>query len=117
MKEGFLPSWLKSRLLTPVRSLARGLGSTQWGLALPAVGLLGMSVEVTQRPRDLARPLVLDVLRMRSEDAIPASVPVGKIDESDPVWRFRYVETGTEFRAGIPYWIFRIMPKIFADEF
>jgi len=117
MNNGFLPSWLKTRLLTPVRSLARGLGSTQWGLLLPAVGLLGMSLEVSQCPQNLARPLALDVFKMRSEDAIPPSVPVKAIDESDPVWRFRYVETGTEFRAGIPYWIFRIMPKIFAEEF
>lgn len=117
MKEGFLPGWLKSRLLTPVRSLARGLGSTPWGLSLPALGLLGMSYEVTQRPQDLARPLAIDLLKLPSEEAIPKSIPVREIDENDPVWRFRYVETGTEFRAGIPYWIFRVMPKIFPEEF
>ena len=114
---GSLPSWLKKRLLSPVRSIARGLGSTWWGMTLPALGLLGMFYQVTQHPDHLAQPFAVDLFELPSEDAIPKSVEVHSIDENDPVWRFRYVDTGTEFRAGIPYWIFRIMPKIFPEEF
>jgi hypothetical protein len=117
MDRDVLLGWLKNRLLSPVRSIARGLGSTSWGLALPALAFCGMSYELTQRPQDLAKPIAVDLFKLPSEDAIPKPVAVGAIDENDPVWRFRYVETGTEFRAGIPYWIFRVMPKIFAEEF
>ncbi len=117
MDSGMYLGWLKNRLLSPVRSLARGLGSTSWGLVLPALAFSGMTLEVTQQPQNLSKPIVLDLLELPSEGAIPKSIPIHAIDENDPVWRFRYVETGTEFRAGIPYWIFRIMPKIFPEEF
>jgi hypothetical protein len=117
MDRGKFLGWLKDRLESPIRSIARGLGSTSWGLVVPALALSGMSYEITNRPQDLAKPFAIDLFRLPSEDAIPKSVAVGAIDENDPDWRFRYVETGTEFRAGIPYWIFRIMPKIFPEEF
>ncbi|HEY0467669.1 MAG TPA: hypothetical protein VGC79_25890, partial [Polyangiaceae bacterium] len=117
MDSAILPSWLKNRLVTPVRSLARGLGSTWWGMAVPVLILSGMSYEVTQRPQDLVKPIAIDLFRLPSEDAIPNSIEAHPIDEKDPIWRFRYLETGTEFRAGIPYWIFRIMPKIFPEVF
>jgi mono/diheme cytochrome c family protein len=69
------------------------------------------------RPQDLAQPLQIN-FELPSEAAIPQARPVKDIDtENDPAWIFRYAETGTEFRSGIPYWIFRIMPKIFEDEF
>jgi len=117
MASGVLLGSLKNRLLSPVRSVARALGSTSWGLVVPALVFSGMSYEVTRQPQDLTKPIVVDLFRLPSEDAIPKAVEVHSIDENDPVWRFRYVETGTEFRAGIPYWIFRIMPKIFREEF
>jgi processive rubber oxygenase RoxA-like protein len=117
MDSGILPAWLKRRLLSPVRSIARGLGSTWWGMAPPVLLLVGMMYLVTQHPEKLAEALTVDLFRLPSEDAVPKSIPTRDIDESDPVWRFRYLETGTEFRAGIPYWIFRVMPKIFREEF
>jgi len=117
MDSGSLPNWLKGRLLSPVRSIARGLGSTWWGMTVPILGLLGMSYVVTQHPESLSRPIAIDLFKLPSEEAIPKSVEARSIDENDPVWRFRYVDTGTEFRAGIPYWIFRIMPKIFPEDF
>ncbi|HKO52356.1 MAG TPA: hypothetical protein VJV79_31830 [Polyangiaceae bacterium] len=76
-----------------------------------------MSFLVTQRPENLAQPIAIDLFKLPSEDAIPKSIEARSIDENDPTWRFRYVDTGTEFRAGIPYWIFRIMPKIFPEVF
>jgi len=56
-------------------------------------------------------------LDMPSEKVIPEEQRARKIDEDhDQVWRFRYAPTGTEARAGIPYWLFRVMPKIFPDK-
>ncbi len=57
--------------------------------------------------------------KLPSEDAIPPTVPSGKkpISDTNLEWVFRYAPTGTEFKAGIPYWIFRAIPKIFPDEF
>jgi mono/diheme cytochrome c family protein len=35
----------------------------------------------------------------------------------EAIWAFRYGATGTEGGAGIPYWIFRVMPRIFPERF
>lgn len=108
---------LKRIALSPLRSVARGLSSSRLGFLLPAAVFSGLFGELTMRPQDLAQPLQIR-FDLPSESAIPEARPLKKIDtEEDPAWLFRYAETGTEFRSGIPYWIFRIMPKIFEDEF
>jgi hypothetical protein len=111
-----LTARLKNFALAPVRGFARSLSANRWGLLFPAVTFGVLALELMGRPQDLAQPLAVD-FKLPSEAAVPASIPVRPIDEEDPAWIFRYRETGTEFRAGIPYWIFRIMPKIFAEEF
>jgi len=55
-------------------------------------------------------------LHLPSEDAISKDQPARSWKDDDQIWRFRYAPTGTEGRAGIPYWIFRVMPRIFADK-
>src|SRR4029077_11732258 len=55
-------------------------------------------------------------LDLPSEAAIPSPEPARTISDADPIWRFRYAPTGTEGRAGIPYWIFRAMPGLFPDK-
>src|SRR5262249_13165911 len=77
---------------------------------------LALLAATIHNPRFAAGPMVLD-LGLPSEAAIPAPVPSRTIDPADPVWRFRYAATGTEARAGIPYWIFRVLPRMFEDEF
>jgi mono/diheme cytochrome c family protein len=57
-------------------------------------------------------------LGLPSEKAIPPEVilhqPSG--EKEVQLHRFRYDPTGTEGRAGIPYWIFRVMPRLFAAD-
>ena len=57
-------------------------------------------------------------LHLPSEKSIPAEVVKHKPDgeRETQLHRFRYDPTGTEGRAGIPYWIFRVMPKLFARD-
>jgi len=44
-------------------------------------------------------------------------------EEPQPEWvtatpdmRFKYGSIGGEYDAGIPYWIFYVMPRVFADK-
>jgi mono/diheme cytochrome c family protein len=36
--------------------------------------------------------------------------------QNDIVEHFKYGPVGTEERAGVPYWIWRVLPKVFADK-
>ena len=36
--------------------------------------------------------------------------------QSDILEHFKYGAVGTEARAGVPYWIWRVLPKVFADK-
>ena len=66
-------------------------------------------------------------LNLPSEKAIPQEIPSNNPEfplptaASSPAdlarWQFRYAPTGTEFGAGIPYWIYKVLPKIFDSEF
>lgn len=38
------------------------------------------------------------------------------VQYSDPVERFKYGSIGAEQDAGIPYWIFYVLPRVFADK-
>src|SRR6267154_501541 len=33
-----------------------------------------------------------------------------------PEMRFKYGSIGAEYDAGVPYWIFYVMPRVFADK-
>ncbi len=93
------------------------LSASAWPLLIPAALLLVFLVLLVTRPDLLATPPTID-LQLPSEKAIPPFKPVRPIDpEHDPVWQFRYGATGTEFRAGLPYWIFRVLPAIFREDF
>jgi mono/diheme cytochrome c family protein len=50
-----------------------------------------------------------------SDRAIPAEVEVPGM-KRDATWRFRYAPIGTEWRSGIPYWIFRALPRMFPED-
>ncbi len=58
-----------------------------------------------------------------SERAIPMPVLTAaceaKVDslQSDPEWLFRYSPTGTESGAGLPYWIYKVLPDLFPEDF
>jgi mono/diheme cytochrome c family protein len=64
-----------------------------------------------RRPIALASLLLVSLLavRMAAHGPEPASFP-------DPVDHFKYGSVGTEERAGIPYWIWRVLPIVFADK-
>lgn len=87
------------------------------GSCLVPLGLLaGLLVVLMRCPEVFAKPPAFG-FHLPSEDAIPKPKPCAKIDETDPTWRFRFAATGTEYGAGIPYWIFRAMPALFDDVF
>ena len=107
-------NWIKE---IPVR-LAWKLGTSPYGVLFPIALLLIGMLTLFFYPQVFAKPLIVD-LHLPSEEAIPKAIPSDMIDEDedDPRWLFRYGTTGTELRSGVPYWIFRVMPKIFGDEF
>jgi hypothetical protein len=102
------------------RSLAANLAfglSSRWSVLIAAplllAGILGLA---WQRPALICSTAPIEI-GLESERSIPADIERNPIDTSDAVWSFRYGTTGTELRAGVPYWIFRVLPKIFDDEF
>lgn len=103
-----------ARLKKVPAALAYWLGTSRLAVLIPMGMLLGFVIILATDPR-LFSQQILD-LRLPSEDAIPKEVPARAIDTSDPVWLFRYASTGTELRSGVPYWVFRVMPRIFDDE-
>jgi hypothetical protein len=84
----------------------------QWWLSLiaPAM-LLGVLISVWIWPSWPCAPIRLDVLP--SEASIPVDPPTGR----GLSHTFRDLPTGTEFNSGVPYWIFRAIPRLFPDEF
>lgn len=42
--------------------------------------------------------------------------PVPQHDSKDPVWIFNHGSIGNEDTQGIPYWIWRVLPKIFPEH-
>lgn len=109
---------LRDRMLDKGSGLVYWFGSSRHSLWLPLLPLAVGLVILSQKPVLLSEPPAVD-LHLRSERSIPEDVPADgvKIDPQDVVWRFRYAPTGTEFRAGIPYWVFRVMPEIFPEVF
>jgi mono/diheme cytochrome c family protein len=86
----------------------------RWGLALVAPGLLFVVVPVTLCvwPKWPCGPLALD-LDLTSEASIPVDPPAAK----GAAHVFRDLPTGTEFKSGVPYWIFRALPRVFPERF
>jgi mono/diheme cytochrome c family protein len=49
--------------------------------------------------------------------ATAAMLPTEPLEaQNDIVEHFKYGAVGTEERAGVPYWIFRVLPKVFPDK-
>ncbi|WP_437730063.1 hypothetical protein [Sorangium sp. So ce1335] len=108
-------AWIHQSIL----GAATWLGTSRAAFGIPLVTFVALLTVLFFRPRQLASTVTVD-LHLPSEGAIPAAQPVGGVEpdcQKDPVWCFRYGATGTEFVGGVPYWIFRVMPKIFEDEF
>lgn len=89
------------------------LAESKWSPVLPAALFLALTVLAFLFPASFLGKLIIDI-DLKSEAAIPVE-PKKPID--DIVGRFRHMATGTEFRAGIPYWIFRVMPRIEPEQF
>ena len=104
-----------ARLKRTPSAAAYWLGASPLAIVLPLVVLVGFVALTAHNPRVFSQQ-TLD-LHLPSEAAIPAAIPAQAIDPKDPTWLFRYGNTGTEFRSGIPYWVFRVMPRIFDEEF
>lgn len=112
---GEVGAWIRQSIL----GAATWLGTSRAAFCIPLVTLVALLTVLVIRPRHLASTVRVD-LHLPSEKAIPREQPASgaKLDcQSDVVWCFRYGGTGTEFVGGVPYWIFRVMPKIFDDEF
>jgi hypothetical protein len=107
---------LKGRVADAAAGAVFKVATSNWNLAIPVVLFLVVGRCAYTTPETFSGPITVD-FALPSEKAVPAYVPVGKIDENDIRWRFRYAETGTEFRAGVPYWIFRIMPRLMPEQF
>jgi hypothetical protein len=90
-----------------------------WMYILPPfllLAIIGVGVFVEHGLLFCSEPTI--GLPLPSEKSISEQVLKKPIDENnpDPEWIFRYAATGTEGRAGIPYWIFRVMPRLFPKE-
>ncbi|WP_437962039.1 hypothetical protein WME76_21875 [Sorangium sp. So ce119] len=108
-------AWLRRITL----GAAGWLGTSHAAFCIPLITFVALLTVLVFRPRHLASTVTVD-LHLPSEGAIPAERPVPgrKRDcKEDLAWCFRYGATGTEFGGGVPYWIFRVMPKIFEEEF
>jgi hypothetical protein len=96
----------------PIYWLSSGTGP----LLIPLGLLVALMVVLVGWPQALATPPTLD-FKMPSEKAIPDFVPIAGPTPDHRTWQFRFGCTGTEFRAGLPYWIFEVLPALFPDEF
>ncbi|MSP60053.1 MAG: hypothetical protein EXR72_06865 [Myxococcales bacterium] len=105
--------------MTDARSRSRGILDRIGALLpflVPALLLLGLALAgvLVDGGRLFCSTPTL-ALDLPSERAIPAAVEVAGM-QRDMVWQFRYAPIGTEFRSGIPYWIYRAMPRLFPDD-
>ncbi|HEX6240314.1 MAG TPA: hypothetical protein VFZ61_05455 [Polyangiales bacterium] len=117
----------------PTRLLASRWGGLVPALTLGAIlALLYLWPQRVGKAMPVLAPLHAMGLAMPSEALIPPAVwsptyaglrtAQGKAasrgeDPGDPVWVFRYGSMGAEFLAGIPYWIYRVLPQVVPEEF
>ncbi|HTJ44656.1 MAG TPA: hypothetical protein VL463_21270 [Kofleriaceae bacterium] len=102
-----------------MRSVIEWLVRRLWP-ALPAIPIIVFAAIVlyvgTCNRHLPCHPIEL-ALPMPSENAIPYDVSSDPAYEKSIVWTFRYAPTGTEAGGGVPYWIFRALPRLFPEEF
>ena len=109
---------LRKRLAQGTTRAFYGLSAGNGPLVVPLIMLVVLLVVLIAWPSALAQTPTLK-LELASEAAIPPYVPAPakSIDPRSAEWQFRYGCTGTEFRAGLPYWIFRVLPALFPEDF
>ena len=123
------------KLLNGIASLfptaGRMLGdflSSRWGYILAPIILMGLLTLSYGKPELFEGPLVVGATLLPSERMIPGAdfsparrdtefAKDGAVRARDPRWVFRYGAIGTEAGGGIPYWIFRALPRLFPDRF
>jgi hypothetical protein len=66
--------------------------------------------------RGLLAALVLAVIAAGLEPRLSRGAPAAWVFES-PEMRFKYGSIGAEHDAGIPYWIFYVLPRVFPEKF
>jgi hypothetical protein len=102
--------------------------ASRWGYAVAPVLLLGLLTMSWLNPAFFDGPPLIAAGLLPSERMIPAaefsSTWKGKafakdvaFRSRDPKWVFRYAAIGTEAGGGIPYWVFRALPRMFPDRF
>lgn len=104
----------------------RLLKGVQSRFALLAIFLLWglLAARAFIAPDRLARGIDLAAL-LPSEKLIPPAIWAPNYANSDaraqlvsdPTYLFRYGATGTEYDAGIPYWIYRALPRVAPEYF
>ena len=85
--------------------------------ALPIILFLGFVSYVGYCNAKLPCGAIELDLHLPSEAAIPADELADPQYAYSMSWTFRYAPTGTEAHGGVPYWIFRAMPRLFPEEF
>src|SRR5215207_6607515 len=83
---------------------------------LPLIVFASIIVCVARHPTILCGPILVGA-GLPSEDAIPVAQDGEGTKAPRIVHVFRYEPTGTESGAGVPYWIFRILPRLFPEVF
>ncbi len=93
--------------------------SSAAGYAVAPVVLAGFLLYGHCVPGGLAHPFQIALARfLPSEKMIPPALAGSRTaGPSDPVWLFRYGAIGTEAKGGLPYWVFRALPRMFPDRF
>jgi hypothetical protein len=112
---------LKQKILRPLQARWNSFldhNPEKYLFVFPLVTFLFLLGAACFRPAYFLTTPMID-WKLPSEAAIPQEVLSNnkKISDNKAEWTFRYAPTGTEFGAGIPYWIFRVIPKIFSDTF
>jgi mono/diheme cytochrome c family protein len=100
------------------KSLFQAAARVVWRLLpyLPLVVFFSIIVCVARHPTILCGPILL-AAGLPSENAIPAAQDGEGPRPPRIVHVFRYEPTGTEAGAGVPYWIFRVLPRLFPEVF
>lgn len=108
--------------------LLAGFLSSRWGYSVAPAILFGLFALSYFKPELFEGPLLLAADALPSERMIPEATFSAKRQntkfakdqaarERDPRWLFRYGAIGTEAGGGIPYWIFRALPRMFPERF
>lgn len=102
--------------------------SSRWGYIVAPLLFAGLLLASYRVPELFEAPLLLAANKLPSERMIPPAELNPRLRNTkfekegterarDPRWVFRYGAIGTEAGGGVPYWIFRALPRMFRDRF